>query len=395
MRHYTKWIIFILIIILIYFSYTFLKGDSRIEVHYITEKSFIGSIVKRVNAVGQIRPLNLIDVGAQVSGQIEKIHVKLGETVKKGTLLVDIDSSTRQNDFQTEKLRLASYKAQLLAAQTSLKTVILRSERERRLYNTNATSKEALELVNNELASARAVVVEKQALIRQAELAVDNAQTDLDYTAISAPKAGIIVAIVVEEGQTVNAVQSAPTLLQIVDLSSMEIKIEISEGDITKVTPGMDVEFNILSEPTKIYDTKLVSIDPAYTIMSNGAYSKSSSSTEAVYYYANALIGNHDGLLRIGMTVQCSILIATAKDVILVPTLAIDKLGEKSTVRVLDNDGDIETFEVITGLNDGVYTEIHSGLQINQEIIISQMTLGEISQAQEKFSGKFKRRSGR
>ena len=306
---------------------------------------------------------------------------------------MEIDSSTRQNDLQTARLQLDSYNAQLLATQTSLRTVKLRYDRERRLRNENATSKEAFELVANELASANASVAEMKALIRQAQLAVDNAQTDLDYTNISAPKSGIIVAVVVEEGQTVNAVQTAPTLLQIVDLSSMEIKIEISEGDITKVKPGMDVEFNILSEPAKMYYTKLVSIDPAYTIMSNGAYAKSSSTSEAVYYYANALIANNDGLLRIGMTVQSSIIIASAKDVILVPTLAVKKNGEKSTVDVLEAGEITKSYEVETGLSDGIYMEIKSGIKAGQEIIISQMTLGEISKAGDQFAERFKTRS--
>jgi len=393
MRRYVKWIILVLAIILAYFVYVFFKSDANAQLYYITEKSFNGSIIKRVNATGQIRPINLIDVGAQVSGQIKKIHVKLGKFVKKGNALVEIDSSTRQNDLKTTQLQLDSYNAQLRATKISLKTVSLRYGRERRLRDEDATSKEALELVANELASAKALVAEMKALILQGKLAVDNAKTDLSYTYISAPRNGIVVAIVVEEGQTVNAVQTAPTLLQIVDLSSMEIKIEISEGDITKVKPGMDVEFNILSEPTKVYNTKLVSIDPAYTIMSNGAYSKSNNTTEAVYYYANAIINNKDGLLRIGMTVQSSIIIATAKDVILVPTLAIKKMGEKSIVRVREGEDMVKDYEVVTGLSDGIYTEIKSGIKLDQEIIISQMSGEEISAAKDKFSGRFKPRA--
>ena len=393
MRPYLKWVILIIMIVSAYYTYTFLKSDPDMEVHYITEKAFLGSIVKRVNATGQIRPLNLIDIGAQVSGQIKKIHIKLGELVEKGDALVEIDSSTRQNDLQTSKLKLNSYKAQLLATQTALKTVQLRYTRESRLRKENASSKEAFELVANELATARAAVAEMEALILQAKLAVENAQTDLDYTHISAPKSGIVVAVVVEEGQTVNAVQTAPTLLQIVDLSFMEIKIEISEGDITKVKPGMDVEFNILSEPTRIYNTKLVNIDPAYTIMSNGAYSKSSSSTEAVYYYANALIENTDELLRIGMTVQSSILIAAAKNVVLAPSLAIEKIGDKNFIRVLEENDTIKSYEVVTGLSDGIYTEIKDGMPAGKEIIISQMTLGEISKATDQVPKRFKRNS--
>lgn len=367
MKKYKKYIYIILLLLISYGVYTvFFKTTDNI-VQYTTEKAFVGDLVKRVNATGQIRPRNLIDVGAQVSGQIEKINVTLGDAVKSGDLLVHIDSTTQQNDLEVKKSQLESYKAELFAEESSLRKVTLQYERESRLRTGKATSEEAYELAQNELALGKANVAKVEALIRQAQLAVDNAETDLGYTFVSAPKDGVVVSVVVEEGQTVNASQVTPTLLQIADLSSMEIKLEISEGDITKVQAGMPVEFTILSEPNKKYNTTLADIDPAYTIMSNGTYTKSNTgSSEAIYYYANAIIENQDELLRIGMTVQSSITIAERKDALLVPNLAIKRGPHGSFVSVLEN-GEVKNYPIQEGLTNGIYTEVLPAERIRPE----------------------------
>lgn len=359
MKKYKKYIYIVLLLVISYVVYTTFFKKTEDTVQYLTEKAFVGDLVKRVNATGQIRPRNLIDVGAQVSGQIEKINVSLGDPVTSGQLLVQIDSTTQKNDLEVKKSQLESYKAELFAEESSLHTVTLQYERESRLRTGKATSEEAYELAKNDLALSKAKVAQVEALIRQAQLAVDNAETDLGYTSVTAPKDGVVVSVVVEEGQTVNASQVTPTLLQVADLSSMEIKIEISEGDITKVKPDMPVEFTILSEPTIKHRTTLADIDPAYTIMSNGSYTKSNTgSSEAIYYYANAIIENHDELLRIGMTVQSSITIAERKGALLVPNLAIKQSPRGGTfVSVLEN-GEVKNYPIQVGLTDGIHTEV-------------------------------------
>lgn len=96
-------------------------------------------------------------------------------------------------------------------------------------------------------------------------------EVNLGYTRITAPLDGTIVSVPVDEGQTVNANQTTPTIVQIADLDKMEIKIEISEGDITAVKPGMPITYTILSNPETEYNATLTSIDPGLTTLTDGA----------------------------------------------------------------------------------------------------------------------------
>ncbi|MBO4317820.1 MAG: efflux RND transporter periplasmic adaptor subunit [Mailhella sp.] len=361
-----------------YFGLTLPWQEKTQKVDYITETAKKGNIRKTVNASGQVQPVEMIDVGAQVSGQIEKIYASLGQQVKKGDLLVTIESTKLQNTLNTERSKLESYKAQLNSRQTALVSAKSKYDRVRRLHSQNAASKESLEDATNSYASAQAAVTETEAMIRQAELAVSTAETNLGYTTITAPSDGTVVARLVEEGQTVNANQTTPTLLQIVDLTSMELDLEISEGDITRVKPGMPVSYTILSEPDRQFRTELSSIDPANTAISDGSSAKSSAGTtkssSAVYYYAKAVVPNPDGILRIGMTVQASIAVDQARDVLLVSTSVVQRRGRDNFVRVLLPDGSVEERKVALGLNDGVNVVVTDGLREGDKLIAAQMT---------------------
>ena len=174
-----------------------------------------------------------------------------------------------------------------------------------------------------------------EANIKQAEIEVNTAETNVGYTKITAPMDGTVISVPVSEGQTVNANQTTPTIVTIADLSKMKIKPEISEGDITKVKAGQEVSFTILSDNQTVYHSVIDSVDPANTTTSDSSStssstsSSSSSTTSAIYYYANVLIDNPDRTLRIGMTTENNIKIANAKDVLLVSNMAIQNVMAK------------------------------------------------------------------
>lgn len=149
------------------------------------------------------------------------------------------------------------------------------------MIKTNSTSQQNLENARDTYATARANVNEMESLIKQTQITINTDETNLGYTKIRAPLNGTIVSVPVEEGQTVNANQTTPTIVQIANLGDMEIDIQISEGDITKVKPGMPVDYTILSEPNTIFHAKLDSIDPGLTTLTDGSYSKSSTSSSS------------------------------------------------------------------------------------------------------------------
>ena len=244
---------------------------------YLTEPVTIGNITRTVNATGEVGAVQLVSVGAQVGGQIKKLHVVLGQDVKKGDLIAEIDSVPQLNQLETDKARLQSYESQLAAKKVALKIAKTKYDREMQLKKRDAASKESLEDAENAYALAKAEVTELESQIRQARIAVNTDEVNLGYTRITAPLDGTIVSVPVDEGQTVNANQTTPTIVQIADLDKMEIKIEISEGDITAVKPGMPITYTILSNPETEYKATLTSIDPGLTTLTDGSYKTTSS----------------------------------------------------------------------------------------------------------------------
>ena len=393
----------ILIILLIlgvggYFIYDkfFKVKDEKVE--FITKKAKKGSFSKKVDATGEIFATELIDVGAQVSGQIKKLYVKLGDQVKKGDMIASIDSSTQQNSIDNKEAQLAIYKAQLESAKVALNIAKTQFDRENALFAKNATSKQEFESAKNTFSANSAKIKELEAQIKQTNIELSTAKINLGYTKITAPRDGTVVSVQVEEGQTVNANQTTPTIVNIADLSHVKMKMQIAEGDITKIKVGTPVEYSILSEPTKKFQTAVSSIDPGLTTLSDGSYgssssskssySSSSSSSSAVYYYAQSIVDNKDGILRIGMTTQNELLIANVEDAIIVPSIGIKKDENGTFVYVLKDGKPVKT-AVKTGIKDNLDTQIISGINDGDEIITSQGSSSEIAKMIAKEHKKF------
>ena len=359
-----------------YFGYQHFQPKD--EVSYLTEKVKRGKISQTVSATGEISATNLVDVGAQVSGQIKKMHVKIGDEVKQGDLIAEIDNVTQINEVNTRKAQLESYRAQLESAQVALKIAQRKHARYKTLVGADAVSKEEFEATEDALATNRAKIKELQSSIKQTQIAINTAEKDLGYTRITAPSDGTVVSLVVEQGQTINSSQTSPTVVQLADLTTMTNKMQIAEGDATKVKAGQTVSFTILSEPDTPFTAKLGSIDPGLTAMSQGSYSRSTDTTSsAIYYYARASVPNPDHKLAIGMTTQNTIEIAAADNVLTVPTLAIKQQHGKKTVRVLGTDVKPQTREVQTGLKDSMNTEIKSGLQEGEQVVMNELSAAE------------------
>lgn len=365
-------------------AYYFFSSNSKQETTYLTESVTRGNVEKTVVASGSVESVNEVDVGAQVSGKITKLYVKLGQEIKKGEMIADIDSTTQINTLNTKKAALVSYQAQLKAKKTAYDVALSSYNRLSKLYTQKATSLDSVNTAKSTLDNAKAEMEAIEANIKQAEIEVNTAETNVGYTKITAPMDGTVVSVPVSEGQTVNANQTTPTIVTIADLSKMEIKPEISEGDITKVKAGQEVSFTILSDSQTVYHSVIDSVDPANTTTSDSSSTSSSTSsnsssstTSAIYYYANVLIDNPDRTLRIGMTTENNIKIANAKDVLLVSNMAIQKRDSKSFVNVLNDKNQPEQREVETGVQNDFQTEIKSGLNEGEKVIVSQVANGE------------------
>ncbi|OZN24957.1 efflux transporter periplasmic adaptor subunit [Actinobacillus seminis] len=358
-------------------GYFYFGKNTDNQITYLTETVQRGNLQKNVVATGTVRAYNRVEVGAQVSGKIEKIYVTLGQKVKAGEIIAEIDSSTQRNTLDTASAKLAAYQAQLKARKVAYSVAKSSYNRLAKLYVKKSASLDEFEHAKDTLASAEAAIDETNALIKQAEIELSNAKTNLGYTKIVAPIDATVISIPVSVGQTVNANQTTPTIVQVADLSKVLIKPEISEGDIIKVNAGMTVAFSTLSDPDTVYHAKIDSVDPAMTTLTDNEYKESISDTNAIYYYANLVVDNPDNKLRIGMTTQNHITIANVENVLLVPTITLKRQKNKVFVNVLIADNQVEQREVEIGINDDINTQILSGLQEGEKVISSQVTAGE------------------
>lgn len=362
-------------------SLYFMTQNTAESPTFLTEEVKRADIFNTVIASGTVESANKVNVGAQVSGKMTHLYVKLGQDVKKGDVIAQIDSTTQLNILNAKKAALASYQAQLNAKKVVYQTALSQYERQNKLYRQQSTSLDNLNSAKNSLEVAQADMKALQESVKQAEIEVNTAETNLGYTQITSPIDGTVISTPISEGQTLNANQTTPTIVTVANLDKMRIKLEISEGDISKVQAGQEVRFNTLSDNRKFYQGVIDSVDPATTTITDALASvtntSSSNSTSAVYYYANMLIDNPNRSLRIGMTTENNIHISGVKNVLAVPNMALKAKGKDYVVQVLNEENQPIERQVKIGVKNDVHTEILEGLQEGDNVILSQVAAGE------------------
>ncbi len=294
---------------------------------FITAEVKPGDIEEDVLATGTLKPVKLVAVGSQATGRITAVMVGLGQKVKKGDLIATIDSVTQENALRTAEASLANVKAQREEKEATLAYAELSLARQQRTWQQNASSRADYESAQATVKTTRAQIAALDAQITGAEVAVATARVNLAYTRITAPIDGTVLSIVSQEGQTVNAAQSAPTIVVLGDISAMTVKAEISEADVVNVKPAQPVYFTLLGEPDHPYYATLASIEPAPESIKNdssisssntastGSSSSSSSSTtsSAIYYNGVFNVPNPSGHLLTYMTAQVHIVLGRPK----------------------------------------------------------------------------------
>lgn len=401
----------IIVVVLAVLAWSWLKPEAP-KAQYITAKATRGDIEETVLATGLLQAEQLVSVGAQVSGQVKKMYVKLGDQVKQGQLIAQIDSIRQENDLRNGQAALDNLLAQKGTRLASLKESQLAFNRQKQMLAQDATSRAEYESAQAALETAQANIKAIDAQIEQSRLTISTARENVGYTRISAPINGTVVAIVTEEGQTVNANQSAPTIVKLAQLQTMTIKAQVSEADVMRINQGQPVYFTTLGEPDKKIYASLRAIEPAPDSITTENTTSSSSTSTAVYYNALFDVPNPDGKLRIDMTAQVYIVLNEAKNVLTIPAAALGSppsgaagqrqrngaskassseagsttkpaaTGEKKTrsgvqrnkfsmVRVLDREGNVSERQVRIGLNNRITAEVISGLKEGDEVIIA------------------------
>ncbi|TCN83038.1 efflux RND transporter periplasmic adaptor subunit [Shewanella fodinae] len=403
-----KWMFLVIIALVVLATVLFFAMRKAPAPSYATEAVHRGNIENTVLANGMLQAYKLVSVGAQVSGQIKNLPVTLGQQIKKGELIAQIDSLNQQNSLKEAQASLNSINAQYDAKQAQIRQAQLEYDRQKAMLVDNASSRAAYESAEANLTVYKAELKQLQAQRQQAEIQVDSAKVNLGYTTITAPLDGTVVYTAVEVGQTVNANQTTPTIVEIAQLDTMTIKAQISEADVVNVHPGQEVYFTILGKPYHKYRAKLRAIEPGPTSMDGNDKDMTSSDSDAIYFNGLFDVENPDRILRIGMTAQVSIILKQAKDVLLVPSQILvqksgrpAKMAAKPTasasaqapnaeakrprinseeqghyqVPVLVN-GQVEYRDVKVGINNKINAEITDGLKEGEEVIIGMPSSG-------------------
>jgi membrane fusion protein, macrolide-specific efflux system len=287
-------------------------AEDKNALAYTTEVVARGDIENLVTATGTLQPQDYVDVGAQVSGQLQKLLVEVGSEVTAGDLLAEIDATVYAAKVDATRAQLRNQKAQLVDRQAQLTLAEINFKREKNLFSEEATTSEALATADANLKSAQAQLKALEAQIQQTDSTLRVEAANLDYAKIYAPMDGTVVSITSRQGQTLNTNQMAPTIMRVADLSTMTVQTQVSEADIGKLHKGMPVYFTTLGSQGRRWYSKLSRIQPTPEVLNN-----------VVLYNALFEVPNEQRVLMTQMSTQVFFIESQAKNALLVPMSAI------------------------------------------------------------------------
>ena len=318
-----------------------------------------GDIENAITAGGTIKPSTFVDVGAQASGQLQKIHVVVGQTVAEGDLLAEIDATVQMNKVEQGRAQLRSAEAQREAREASLTLAKANASRQERLLAEAATSQAEYDGAVNALVSARTQLVVLESQIEQSRASLASDEAELGYTRIYAPVAGTVVSIERSQGETLNVRNQTPTILRIADLSTMSVHAGVSEADVGQLEVGAAVYFTTLGSGKRRWEGSVEQIVPTPEITNN-----------VVLYPVIFSVSNDDGALLPDMTAQVFFVVSAVRDVLKVPVGALRNARDgTATLQVIGEDGSPQERTVRLGLVSRVSAEVVSGLELGERVV--------------------------
>jgi len=255
-----------------------------------------------VDASGAIEPETTVEVKSKASGEVLAVHAEIGDVVQKNTMLIEIDKRTPKNNVAQSEAALAAAKARLAIAKTQL-------DRANQLFKSQTLTQTDVEKADLEFANAQAQVVASQ-------VTLENARITLEDCEVKAPVTGTILSKSVEPGtviqSTTQAVSGGTTLMQMADLTNVQIRTRVDETDIGKVQPGMPTKVTVAAYPNQPFDGVVLKVEPQAVVEQN-----------VTMFSVLIKIANREGLLKPGMNADVKIRIANRDSVAAVPTAAL------------------------------------------------------------------------
>jgi macrolide-specific efflux system membrane fusion protein len=222
-----------------------------------------------VTAQGKLEPKNYVDVGAQVSGQLKTVRIAIGDNVNAGDLIAEIDPQIYEARLAGNEARLRTLEAQRVEQQVIVNQAQQMRGRNETLQKSGAVSKQAFEDAETALKIASAKLAAVEAQIDESRSTIAGDKASLNYTRIFAPMSGTVVLQGVRAGQTLNASQSAPTIVQLADLDTMTVRAQVAEADIMRIKAGMPVYFKTLGSRERRWQGKVRQLLPSPEVIND------------------------------------------------------------------------------------------------------------------------------
>lgn len=331
-----------------------------------------GNIEEVVTAQGKLEPKEYVNVGAQVSGQIQELFVDIGDNVKLGDPIAIIDPEVYEAQVAGDEAQLKTLNAQK-AEQEALLTQARRNlDRNRKLAQQKAISQEVADDSETAVKISEAQLQSLGAQIEKQQSMLEGNKANLNYTKIFAPMVGTVVTLETREGETLNANQTTPTIVQVANLDTMTVKAQVAEADINKIREGMPVYFTTLGSQQRRWTTTVRQILPTPEVIN-----------DVVLYNVLADIDNKDRQLMSSMSTQMFFVLGEADDVLTIPAAALTKRmpaqdnesGQAYEVKVLRGRSE-ESVVIHVGLSDRTNAEVRAGLKEGDRILIPSALAG-------------------
>jgi len=369
------------------------SADNRLPTATVTRRTLSSSVL----ATGAVKPQvgAEVRVGARISGKVERLYANIGDQVKKGQVLAELEKSDleatvtqRRAELQMAEAKLAAVRSlrprEIEKAQADVDKWLATAElnrkelwREEELLKQNLSSQQARDRAKEQCAVSEAQLVSvrkalelvktgyeedvKQALadVERAKAVLANDQVQLSYATITAPIDGVIGLVSTQEGETVAAGLNSPTFVTIIDLNRLQVDTFVDEVDIGKVKPGQAATFTVDSFPSREFAGKVVAIYPKAVIQENVVN----------YDVVVKITGPYDGLLRPEMTASVNISLEARENVLAVPVKAVKRERGKNIVYLMSSGGP-QPREVKVGWKDSQWVEILAGLEDGQTVLL-------------------------
>ncbi len=324
-----------------------------------------GDIEENVTAQGKLEPKEYVDVGAQVTGQLQKLHVEIGDVVKAGDLLAEIDPRIYASRVMADEAKINTLKAQLVEQEAQILFADRQYARNQLMFKTKAVSQQELQSSETNIKAAKAKADSIKAQLKEIQSTLSGDRTNLGYTKIFAPMDGTVVQQSARAGQTLNANQQTPMIMQLAKLDKMTVRSQTAEADIMRIIPGLPVYFTTLGSELRRWRGTVRQVLPTPEVVNN-----------VVLYNVLIDVDNTDRQLMTGMSAQVFFVLGEAKHVPLIPVSALGKrLSEQDSekgsayrIKIFGTGKEFQERIIHIGLQNRRFAEVRGGLKVGERV---------------------------